>query len=391
MSSDDHILFDKCIDAFRPERTPLSRISDRKSHAYLLTSFHITSTWSFSNFEILPSQKVHLPRSNAAFVCRVTPPIWCEEYNSYLFGTALSAIVTFVTGRICKSPRDEFQHRGDELSEDDLDLLALQLPIRTAGSGHVSTHLSAPTLEEYHHLLDTTIKKLNEIPYKYYVIIMQAIRLIHLSKLNKKDDFGLAYFLIISAIETIAVHAIREKPYKAKTPEEINWKERATKDPDIKAILDAYNSLKIKDKFLKQRYTDFIDTYAPSECWEKIIPHPLQDFVESTRSFGYDYHLSDILPSDWPDIHPRNLAKIDIKNLIADTYTHRSCFVHRGQQPPHKHTTSSNHFFLQHTTYNNNTSTEKLLLKYELLSGIARHSILSWMDSIAPATSTIKN
>ena len=191
----DHVLFDECIDAFRRYDARQAPFMDGKASSYLLTSFELPELWQFPHCTIHPSARVQLPGAFSAFICRVDNPDWVGRHNSHLYGIALASIASFSTGRLCKSTRDDYLCTREQLSDEDLLQLALLHPVLVAGPGAVHSTLSSGRRKEYEKAISLLITRLQSLPYKTYVVLMQAIRLVHLSLLNKRDDFGLAYLL----------------------------------------------------------------------------------------------------------------------------------------------------------------------------------------------------
>ena len=207
----DHVLFDECIEAFRPFETPIVSGDVASTHSYLLLGFDLPESWGLPNCTIHPTIRVHLPGHYVALISRIDNPEWVGRFNPHLFGIALASIVSFVTGRVCGSPRDGYLCRRDQLTDHDLSELALQHPILIAGPGCVHTSLSRERINSYYRAISALIEKLISVKRDTYLIAMQAIRLVHLSLLNKRNDFGLAYLLLVSAIETVAQESHKKR------------------------------------------------------------------------------------------------------------------------------------------------------------------------------------
>ena len=99
-------------------------------------------------------------------------------------------------------------------------------------------------------MLSALITRLHSVSYKTYVILMQAIRLVHLSLLNKRDDFGLAYLLLVSAIESVAQQAVKRDSVRKTHPSEEVWKLKAREDPVFDELLGAYRELRGQNQYL---------------------------------------------------------------------------------------------------------------------------------------------
>jgi len=317
----------------------------------------------------------------AAFICHVENPEWVGRHNSHLYGIALSSVVSFATGRLCKSTRDDYLCTLQELRDDDLLQLALLHPVLVAGPGCVHTTLSSATRDEYKTALSSLITRLHSMPYKTYVILMQAIRLVHLSLLNKRDDFGLAYLLLVSAIESVAQQAVKRDSVRRTHPSEEAWKLKAGEVPAFAELLAAYRELRGHNQYLQERYIEFINRFAPPESWEDIVSHPLQDIVDSIKEISPSRDLEHVVRKHWFEKYPADLSAEQIREILADSYTHRSCFIHRGEQPPHREPTSFSRFFQEIHDFDGTHVVEKRLLNYKLLLGIAQRSIVAWADT----------
>lgn len=402
----DHILFNECISAFRPSEFMI-RTSDRPSFSYLLTSFRITTPWQLPNCVLHASEEVNLPGMKIAFTSKIENPEWCDRFNSHLFGNALSAIVTFITGRVCKSTRDDHLCNIETLESHQLLELAALHPIRTSGPGGTQSYPSTTTLDRYKSETFNLITQLNGAPYLIYMSAMQAIRLAHLSQLNKREDFGLGYLLIVSAIEAIAQFAFKDDKQARRDPREKEWSNhaKAHHDQNFKDLLAAYKDARGRN--VTQLYIKFIQTFAPPSAWEQITPHPYQDLIDLAATDPALSSLNHLKDRRAQDIYPSDLNEEHITKIIKNSYTHRSCFVHRGEQPPHCHPNSKNRFFQISSTYKQleqpaqqpeefdllypyentpTTVTEELLPNYELMVSIAKHSICTWIRMSTIAT-----
>lgn len=397
----DHILFNECISAFRPN-SPVIRMSDGPGYSYLLTSFKILSPWKLPNCTVHPSQQVMLPGMKAAFISRVDNPEGSDAFNSHLYGIALSAIVTFITGRECKSTRDDRLCNRGSLDDDKIQELASLHPIRLAGPGANRSILAQTTLDRYENEISVFIKQLNDVNYDTYVSTMQAIRLAHLSQLNKREDFGLGYLLIVSAIEAIAQFAYKNDRQARRDPRENEWSKlsKSSQDQNFIDLLAAYKEARGNN--VTQLYINFINTFAPASEWENITPHPYQDIIDLETTNTTPASLKSLLHKRPSEIYPSDIEDEELTNIIKRSYIHRSCFVHTGEQPPHHDPVSSSRFFQitrvykkikpskqpkvdLHTLYPYGNAplpmTEELAPNYELMVSIAKHSICTWIKT----------
>jgi hypothetical protein len=329
----DHVLFDECIDAFRRYNDAQARFIGGKGCSHLLTSFELPEPWRLPHCTIHPSVRVQLPGAFSAFICRVDNPDWVGIHNPHLYGIALASIVSFGTGKLCKSTRDDYLGRRQEVQADDLLQLALLHPVRVAGPGAIHTSLSSARRDKYEKAISSLITRLHALPYNTYLVVMQAIRLVHLSLLNKRDDFGLAYLLIVSAIESVAQHAVKRDRVKEIHPSEATWKLKASDDQAFAELLAAYRKMRGKNKYLKERYIEFIRKFAPVESWEEIVVHPLQDLADYVKETSPAHDMEHAVRKHWAEKYPADLPAEQIREILSDSYTHRSFFIHRGEQP----------------------------------------------------------
>ncbi len=210
---------------------------------------------------------------------------------------------------------------------------------------------------------------------------MQAIRLVHLSIINKRDDFGLGYLLVVSAIESVAQKAIKREKVRVKNPSEKAWKQRAGIDTEFSELFKAYLTERGKQEYLKERYIEFILKYAPVDCWEECVPHPMQELAEYVKEINPSHDIDHIVQKHWFEKYPNEFSTEELKMILADSFTHRSCFIHRGEQPPHTDPQSFNRFFQEYREYDGYHIIERILPNYELLLGISRKSILDWLST----------
>jgi hypothetical protein len=377
----DHVLFDECINAFRRASANSFSLDSGESYSYLFTPFKLTDEWDLGICNVSPSIQVILPGAYSAFISKIKNPDWVGIHNSHLFGIALSTIVSFVSLKDCKSTRDDYLCSRTELSESDLLQLAILHPILTAGPGCTHTSISQVKQLQMQVEISDIISKLMCLEYKKYRLVMQSLRLIHLSISTKRDDFGLAYLLAVSAIESVAQKAISRNKVKKKHPDEKLWKERSIDDPCFKGVLDAYLESRGKNEYLKERFVQFLLKYAPVDKWLDYIEHPMQDLADYIREVSPSHDMVHLTGKHWFEKYPQDLTENEIESILSEAYVHRSCFVHRGEQPPHTDPNPSfNRFFQEVREYDGHSLKESILPNYELLIGLAKSSIVNWVS-----------
>jgi len=373
----DHILFSECIPALRPD-TAAGWLTEEDHkpdsfYGYLFLDFNLSIPLMFDDFQIDPSIEVKLPGAYSAFISRVKLPKWVGNHNSHFFTIALSTAVSFATGRPVKSTRDDYW-AWRAFNQNTLNTLALQFPILTAGPGAHVTRLSDQTMTRLAEEVQRVVKILRELPIKHYELIIQAMRLVQLSHLVHRDDFGIAYYLLISAIESIAQSAISRKSVVEQHPKLLEWKKRAKEDPTFRELFKTYKSERGNRQYINKRFVKFIQMYSPPESWGEL-DDPNADFLAYMAELFPRHDISHITRRQ--EKYPVDLSAYDIRKILSDAYTHRSKFTHKGEQPPHDDPNSSNRYF--DVVLQWGTSFKSFTVpNYRLMSFLARKSILEY-------------
>lgn len=376
----DHILFDECIENFREGNNEfLSIINNHEERiSYIMTDFMLNEDIEIGDIYIFKSIEVILPNAYAGFISKIKLPKWVIFNSESFFTTALSSIISFCTGRVVKSPRDNY-FNNREITDQDLVTLAIQNPILIAGPGCTNKILSKDELEKIKKDLKLVINLLRKLPIDKYRKFMSAIRLSALSIYNLRTDFALGYYLMASSIESIAQMAIKRK--SKKHPCESKWKERARIDSEFKNVLEAYKSERGKNEYLTERFQEFILKYCPINEWDELN-HPLEDTVPALN--GNTVNISWATKKQWYEIYPEDLTEEEIKNLLHETYNYRSRFTHQGKNPPHKSPNDiMNRFFEIIHECKDNRFKDIVLINYRLLSFINRKSIINYLKQIS--------
>ncbi|MEK4067597.1 hypothetical protein [Peribacillus sp. FSL R5-0717] len=377
----DHVLFNECITMFRPENIEIKEDGEQLN-GYLLLDFRLNETLNFRYFSIEPSIEVTLPGAYSAFVAPVKLPKWCNwSHNAHLFTIALAAIFSFVSGRPVKAPRDGLTNR-EQLTGDSLGELAVQFPVITAGPGAHDTRISKKSSDDLYKRLQEITEVLFSVSYKQYITAMQSIRLVHLAHLNKRDDFGLAYYLLVSSMESLAGKAIKSKTIANKHPNEDVWKKVAENDADFADLFHEYIAEKGKNKLIGKRFEKFILKYCPPNQWNDL-QHPQENSVSYIEELTGNRQHEWITKKQWYEIYPEDLTDDEISKLLKDLYVHRSNFTHRGENPPHQHPNSHNRFFDGDTVIRNENGDLKILEiilpNFQLISFISNRSITNYL------------
>ncbi|MES5057186.1 hypothetical protein ACOTSX_04135 [Bacillus velezensis] len=385
--SADQVLFNECIEAFYYNQN--GRESSKSPHdkcGYLLLDFSLKETIFTEHFSIEPSYEVILPGAYKAFISRVNLPIWAENsLDSHLFTIGLASVFSFATGRPVKAPRDGYIS-SRELSDYALSELAIIFPILSAGPGAHSTLISSEAFKKISNNINEIVNLLYLLPYDKYKKFMQSIRLVHLGLNSKREDFGLGYYLLVSAIEPIATQAIKRKTVAPDNPELKKWRELAKENPAIQKIIDAYQQEKSKNRYISKRFVEFVLRYCPPEEWH-YLEHPQENFTQVVKEMSPSASIDWITDKSPFEIYPSDLGIDEIKTILSDVYTHRSKYTHEGSNPPHKRIYDTDRFFI--TDYINNESVGRdsfkliTLPKFELISFIAQRSISNYLKEVS--------
>lgn len=381
--NEGHILFDECILAFRPDGAGDEYKRSKPYHSYILTDFIISSEWVIAGFKVLPSLRIELPNGAIAFISKVENPESWNGDSSHLFGEALSTVVTFVTGRLCRSPRSGIAFYRDQLSNELIEmgmLHPLTLGQKTIAEDEECTELQLYYFEDVCNFVEV----LYSIDLGNYEIIMQAMRLIHLSLMTKKLDFGLAYSLVVAAIEAIAQHAVTQAEVEITYDEESEWAARSRNEPDFKMLFNAFKSARHGNRGLSKRYIRFILNHAPIEKWEAIVP--ITSGQKGIMEFWTENHLKRNLPVSGEirfgnEIYPGDVSDDDVQNALKKSYSYRSDFVHQGKQPPNAKAVAYERFFETRYDARDPKRNGELLPTYDFLLTIARFSMTSWLKT----------
>jgi len=378
--SADHVMFNESIAIF--QKPNINLIEQYSSQSYLALPFELKNDWDLGVFKLTKTTRLNIVGAKDSFVTTVSNPSWIGMHDAHLFGIAIATILSFITGKPCKSTRDKVYNPEFGIYE-----AGIQNPILVAGPGaHISDISDKKEKEIIDELSSLANSLMNNGDKKKYNSMMQAMRLVYLSIVNLRDDFGLSYLLIVSAIESIAQRAIKRDTVRKKDPKEKEWEKIAETNEDVRVLLGNYKEARGKNEYLKERYIKFIFDYAPPSLWKEIVAHPMQGLVDSmeNRIEGFEnFNLHHLTEKNIRENYPEDFSDEQLKEIIGRTYNYRSGFVHRGEQPPYQNPNSIiERFFTTQILYsfrNERENYEELIMpNYTLLSGIAKHSIMKW-------------
>ncbi|HAV5515015.1 TPA: hypothetical protein JI118_13170 [Acinetobacter baumannii] len=386
----DEILFKECIPYLREDlynkKQRILDINNHQTYSCISTTFEISKPWIFDDFTIHPSNIIHFPIARKSILNFVENPKWIESHSihpPHLFGEVLSSIVSFITLKPVKSPRGDdltvFSITSiQEIPEIIIKTLSFTMTFIGSGPGYINSDLGEEQEEIYISEIKDLLKLLKALKENDYIFILEVLRLIQLSILSKRDDLGEAYLLLISALEAVSQKAIKRKSIKH--PKEVIWTEKAKNDEIFKELLDEYKDIRGRDKYLADRFVDFILKYSPVDEWDEII--------DDRDKFGHR-----IWHGDLKTIPPRDMDQDELRKILNNAYQYRSKFVHQGTQPPHSYNAlNSNKFF--EVSFSEDcpidirflsdvplTSSEHVEIspKYEFMLGLAKKAILNWL------------
>ncbi|MGB3849424.1 MAG: hypothetical protein WA958_05610, partial [Tunicatimonas sp.] len=274
-----HTLFAECIEAFRNELAPESS-QPGTVESMLLTPFKVDTQWDLGICKIASSKEIRNEFGYyTTFASIVYSPSWINTEKRGPYSVALASVISFVSLRTFKSAEKNLPYFDERIDFDDflLHRLGFAYPLRLTGPTRdvEDSRLSQDRQIALCNEIKEFVQRLHDIEHKKYQKVMQSVRLVHLSLLNREVDFGLSYLLVVAAIESIAQEAIKRKSEKHSKEDE--WKQCAKENPLVQELLKAYKETRGKDQRLKERFVQFILEYAPPSEWKNFVRHPYQD------------------------------------------------------------------------------------------------------------------
>lgn len=381
----DHVLFKEVVYAFLKQDNNLKRDKDKRYYGYLLLNFNLKIEIDFKDFKILPSHEIILTGPNKAFISPVLMPNWIDKHNGHLFTIALSSLISFCTEKPIKSTRDDYWISEQTLNQKQLSEIAIQYPILVAGPG-ANNSISQSTQKKWAKRLTETYNLLKTIDESDYKGFMQSMRLFQLAFFNKRDDFDLAFSLLVASIESIAQKAVKiddvinkdEKLQLNKQKDKI--KKLCEKNKCMQWFSQASQAI-LNQKKLQKRFVEFIFRYAPYKKWYEL-DHPEKETIEHVSEISgqsKDNWKWVTQKSHW-ETYPEDYTKEQLRLFILNTYKYRSKFFHEGKPTDHKSPTEYKRFFEEQIIFDEKTRQIKkiILIKFELLAVIARIAIINF-------------
>lgn len=210
------------------------------------------------------------------------------------------------------------------------------------------------------------------------------MRFVQLAHQVVRDDFALAYFLLVSAVEMVAARAVSRKSVAERHPDESEWSEAAKANPMLTAVLKAYRKERGKSQYLRQRFVRFVLKYCPPSTWAEL-EHPMANLRSYLEEVGVASSWDHLTKRSFREVYPEDLPEQLVSKVLNDLYKYRSKFAHRGAPPPNRNPTSHNRFFDVEFELDEDAGTVRQLLlpNYSLLAFIAQRSILFYAVGLA--------
>lgn len=383
----DHIMFKEAIDVFRfiDGIAPVAQENGNR-HAYLLSTFELEKEYANARFTVRATEKVMLPGARASVILPVKflGPLTLLHGN-HLAGIAASAILTLASLRAVVSPRDPYLSMRTLSDQDKIDL-AVQSSFLMAGPGAITTKLSSHLQASVMQDTSDIVKHLMEIEYKDYEKLMQAIRLFQLAILIKRDDFDLAFSLLVAHIEVMATLTVARGTGSSKrvvryspVEEKIEKYCRESGDSQLKAWFSA--TIK-KQGALKTRFVRYLQNNVSPKLWESVR-HPYQDISDMMQAYGVEDNSNSLTQKAWYEVYPTELDEAQVESIFSDTYIYRSKFVHKGMPTPYISPTNYTRYFDVLTIVEDRQISEKVLINFDAFASIAKYCFMNSLNSDA--------
>ncbi|HCG7540919.1 TPA: hypothetical protein NJ416_000904 [Vibrio parahaemolyticus] len=370
MNYSDHVLFDECVKVLR-EDTYTQGVIHAKSdtYSYIVTSFCLPEDWEFDDFIISKSEKIEFFGLHAACVSCIKNPGYMNEFDSHLFGQTIAAIMSFSTRKPCKSTRSPQSSHIKLLDESIKKRIALNNPIQICADGAFIIDLPKDKTENFRSDLLELVRQLKSLDKSDYLAVMNSLRLVHMSLLNKRDDFGLAYSLLVASIEAISKVAFSKSEYKESNEKLERWKEITADNVELTELFKEYKAECSNKGYSKKTFKMFIERYAPFSSWDALVEQPLSDIDDNLLKGALS--RIEIFTKKPSQCSPDSLSE-----SLDNAYKYRSTLVHSGKQPPHIDPSPMHDLYFIDTLRCNKPS---IAPTYDLLLGLATTSIENWL------------
>ena len=334
--------FDDCEKVLHPEMRKefLKFLPTREKRQYcviLLSEIPLNiKELTVEDFKIVPMPTKWHPFRPYGLLLYV--PIGFDFLTAPLFGEALARILSFSLRRRVKTHRWAYDAKNPpkELPED----VSIRLPSISVGPEML---LQQPlSEEEQHKRLKTFTKiyrKLINMDKKEYLYVLRALRLYQLSLLNYREDIGLAYTLLVAAIESVAQHFLDFKPTFNDLPDASKWKKILAKVPEPHKT-DIKNYLVKKEQFSGLKFRKFIEKYLPDSFWASPDSRAIEldkyinELAKKHLGVWFRGNRSHFELYWWLYTPERKVTKKELDKVLKEIYKLRSKFTHEGISPP---------------------------------------------------------
>jgi hypothetical protein len=309
----DHVLFDEALAAFTAPEPDGGSDEANPHRGYLLLDFEIHRPLENLKFVLTPTVRVNLPGPYAAFIAEVHPRRRTSQDGAHSFATAVAALVSFSLARPVRSPRNDWLFARAPLNDDKLRALAVQGPILIAGPGAHTSQVSPDTLAAYARRVEEVVDIVARLSHEEKILFLRAFRLVQLAHNSVRDDFSLAYYLLVSAIEILATAAVTRDELHEVHSSYPQWRLLAKENRAFAEVLAAYDAEVHQKKYLARRFVTYILRYAPVDAWSEH-DHPdaeLDDYLEHVTGRpaglrGRSYH----------EVYPEQLNETMIEQVL---------------------------------------------------------------------------
>jgi hypothetical protein len=384
----DHVLFDDSIRALRdlvggPD-LPASRQTTKTG--YMLVDFELCEPIQTAHFEIGKTRQLFFaaktPTPWRAFIAPVTFHWAGDATTVHHWVLGVAALTSLALARPVRTTRSPVKRPIDNNPATELSI-ALQFPVLGVGPGAHEYFLAQDTVAEYQNALRLVDDLAFRLPETNYGVFLRAARLVQLAHNCVRDDFGLGYYLLVSAIELVAKHVVpRPSPKHAN---EEAWKVASEKDKLFRELYTAFKHERSKSQYIRQRFVEFVQQYCPPETWCEL-DHPSANMEAYIKQVFPGRRGHQVTRRRHDEVYPEHLSREEIKKVIEDLYVHRSGYTHEGLQPPHRDPDSSRRFFDTVSVLHKSGQhyVQILLPTFRLVSFIAQRSVLVYGKLLCP-------
>ena len=332
--------FDDCEKVLRPEmRQELFKFlpveKEKQYCIILLSEIPITPREiALDDFKLVPFLEKWHPFKPYGLLLYV--PIGFDFLTAPLFGEALAPVLSFSLRRRVKAHRWAYDAMNPpkKLSED----VSIRLPSVSVGP---EMSLQQPlSKEEQTRRLETFVKiykKLMKMNEKEYLATLRAFRLYQLSLLNYREDIGLAYTLLVAAIESVANCFLDLKFTFDDLHDAEEWNElfNRLKIPEP-CVNEIKNKLLKRTQFLGVKFRKFIEKYLPDSFWSSPDSRAIELDELTKEHFGAEFRKqrNHFELYWWLYTPERKVTKNELDSVLKAIYHLRSQFAHRGKSPP---------------------------------------------------------